>query len=215
MSLKTTLRLLICGILYFETMDVTVSFTNVLPVSSPSCQMSTKWLLNHICCATFQLLWLPVETQKAVLKLDEVLMLWRTLHVAPCTCYAVWERQISYMWDVTPQTGAVMVDDGLTATETHWLQHSERRPVRLRTPAVCAQNERVSSFGFCSIFPSQACAHRWKNVYYDSEHILPHGYCSIIPPTLQGRTQPLIPCYEGTVEAPWWTSAGWTPFNPL
>ncbi|XP_019725906.1 integrin alpha-9 [Hippocampus comes] len=41
-----------------------------------------------------------------------------------------------------------------------------------------------------------ACAHRWKNVYYDSEHILPHGYCSIIPPNLQGRTQPLIPCYE-------------------
>ncbi|KAJ7984958.1 hypothetical protein DPEC_G00360140 [Dallia pectoralis] len=41
-----------------------------------------------------------------------------------------------------------------------------------------------------------ACAHRWKNVYYDSEHILPHGYCSIIPSTLQGRTKPLIPCYE-------------------
>uniref|UniRef100_A0A672YIS9 Integrin alpha-2 domain-containing protein n=1 Tax=Sphaeramia orbicularis TaxID=375764 RepID=A0A672YIS9_9TELE len=41
-----------------------------------------------------------------------------------------------------------------------------------------------------------ACAHRWKNVYYDSEHILPHGYCSIISPTLQGRTRPLIPCYE-------------------
>uniref|UniRef100_A0A8C5HBX2 Integrin alpha-2 domain-containing protein n=1 Tax=Gouania willdenowi TaxID=441366 RepID=A0A8C5HBX2_GOUWI len=41
-----------------------------------------------------------------------------------------------------------------------------------------------------------ACAHRWKNVYYDSEHILPHGYCSIIPPTLQGQTKPLIPCYE-------------------
>lgn len=41
-----------------------------------------------------------------------------------------------------------------------------------------------------------ACAHRWKNVYYDSEHILPHGYCSIIPATLQGSTQPLIPCYE-------------------
>ncbi|CAL8257689.1 unnamed protein product [Lota lota] len=41
-----------------------------------------------------------------------------------------------------------------------------------------------------------ACAHRWKNVYYDAEHILPHGYCSIIPPTLQGPTRPLIPCYE-------------------
>ncbi|XP_053188567.1 integrin alpha-9 [Scomber japonicus] len=41
-----------------------------------------------------------------------------------------------------------------------------------------------------------ACAHRWKNVYYNSEHILPHGYCSIISPTLQGQTKPLIPCYE-------------------
>ncbi|KAM6956322.1 integrin alpha-9 [Aplochiton taeniatus] len=41
-----------------------------------------------------------------------------------------------------------------------------------------------------------ACAHRWKNVYYDTEHILPHGYCSIVPPSLQGRTRPLIPCYE-------------------
>uniref|UniRef100_A0A8C2IRB5 Integrin, alpha 9 n=1 Tax=Cyprinus carpio TaxID=7962 RepID=A0A8C2IRB5_CYPCA len=41
-----------------------------------------------------------------------------------------------------------------------------------------------------------ACAHRWKNVYYESEHILPHGYCSIIPATLQGKSQPLIPCYE-------------------
>ncbi|XP_017319172.1 integrin alpha-9 isoform X1 [Ictalurus punctatus] len=41
-----------------------------------------------------------------------------------------------------------------------------------------------------------ACAHRWKNVYYESEHILPHGYCSLIQPTLQGRAQALIPCYE-------------------
>ncbi|XP_062851911.1 integrin alpha-9 isoform X2 [Trichomycterus rosablanca] len=41
-----------------------------------------------------------------------------------------------------------------------------------------------------------ACAHRWKNVYYESEHILPHGFCSVIPPTLQGKTQALIPCYE-------------------
>lgn len=48
-------------------------------------------------------------------------------------------------------------------------------------------------------FLLQACAHRWKNIYYDSEHILPHGYCSIIPPNLQGQTKPLIPCYEGTV----------------
>uniref|UniRef100_A0A3Q4MUN8 Integrin, alpha 9 n=1 Tax=Neolamprologus brichardi TaxID=32507 RepID=A0A3Q4MUN8_NEOBR len=41
-----------------------------------------------------------------------------------------------------------------------------------------------------------ACAHRWKNVFYESEHILPHGYCSIIPPTLQRGTKALIPCYE-------------------
>uniref|UniRef100_A0A671K994 Integrin alpha-9-like n=1 Tax=Sinocyclocheilus anshuiensis TaxID=1608454 RepID=A0A671K994_9TELE len=41
-----------------------------------------------------------------------------------------------------------------------------------------------------------ACAHRWKNVYYESEYILPHGYCSVIPATLQGKSQPLIPCYE-------------------
>ncbi|XP_062318876.1 integrin alpha-9 [Osmerus eperlanus] len=41
-----------------------------------------------------------------------------------------------------------------------------------------------------------ACAHRWKNVYYDTEHILPHGYCSVIPSTLQGVSRPLIPCYE-------------------
>ncbi|XP_073775549.1 integrin alpha-9 isoform X3 [Danio rerio] len=41
-----------------------------------------------------------------------------------------------------------------------------------------------------------ACAHRWKNVYYESEYILPHGYCSIIPANLQGKSQPLIPCYE-------------------
>ncbi|XDV49826.1 hypothetical protein PO909_019004, partial [Leuciscus waleckii] len=42
-----------------------------------------------------------------------------------------------------------------------------------------------------------ACAHRWKNVYYESEYILPHGYCSVIPTNLQGKSQPLIPCYEG------------------
>ncbi|KAJ8334570.1 hypothetical protein SKAU_G00402090, partial [Synaphobranchus kaupii] len=41
-----------------------------------------------------------------------------------------------------------------------------------------------------------ACAHRWKNVYYKSEQILPHGYCSVIPPALQGTARPLIPCYE-------------------
>ncbi|XP_056466048.1 integrin alpha-9 isoform X1 [Gadus chalcogrammus] len=42
-----------------------------------------------------------------------------------------------------------------------------------------------------------ACAHRWKNVFYEKEqHILPHGYCSIIPPNLQGHNRALIPCYE-------------------
>ncbi|XP_036394694.1 integrin alpha-9 isoform X1 [Megalops cyprinoides] len=41
-----------------------------------------------------------------------------------------------------------------------------------------------------------ACAHRWKNVYYESEQILPHGYCSVIPSTLQGSARALIPCYE-------------------
>lgn len=46
-------------------------------------------------------------------------------------------------------------------------------------------------------FYLKACAHRWKNVYYESEHILPHGFCSVISPTLQGKTQTLIPCYEG------------------
>uniref|UniRef100_A0A8C5AZI6 Integrin, alpha 9 n=1 Tax=Gadus morhua TaxID=8049 RepID=A0A8C5AZI6_GADMO len=43
-----------------------------------------------------------------------------------------------------------------------------------------------------------ACAHRWKNVFYEKEQfILPHGYCSIIPPNLQGHNRALIPCYEG------------------
>uniref|UniRef100_A0A8C5BME6 Integrin, alpha 9 n=1 Tax=Gadus morhua TaxID=8049 RepID=A0A8C5BME6_GADMO len=42
-----------------------------------------------------------------------------------------------------------------------------------------------------------ACAHRWKNVFYEKEQfILPHGYCSIIPPNLQGHNRALIPCYE-------------------
>uniref|UniRef100_A0A8C9VL98 Integrin, alpha 9 n=1 Tax=Scleropages formosus TaxID=113540 RepID=A0A8C9VL98_SCLFO len=41
-----------------------------------------------------------------------------------------------------------------------------------------------------------ACAHRWKNVFYESEQILPHGYCSVISPSLQGHTRALIPCYE-------------------
>lgn len=79
--------------------------------------------------------------------------------------------------------------------------------------SACMQSESLCVYGvnvclsLLSVvaFLSQACAHRWKNVYYDSEHILPHGYCSIIPPTLQGRTKPLIPCYEGTVQAHVWT----------
>ncbi|XP_069469311.1 integrin alpha-9 [Ambystoma mexicanum] len=41
-----------------------------------------------------------------------------------------------------------------------------------------------------------ACAHRWKNIYYETEHILPHGFCSIIPPNLQSKGRTLIPCYE-------------------
>lgn len=57
----------------------------------------------------------------------------------------------------------------------------------------------VTEWGyFC--FLLQACAHRWKNVFYDNELILPHGYCSVIPSTLQEGTIPLIPCYEGITE---------------
>ncbi|XP_039592127.1 integrin alpha-9 [Polypterus senegalus] len=41
-----------------------------------------------------------------------------------------------------------------------------------------------------------ACAHRWKNVYYESDHILPHGFCAIIPSNLQAKSKSLIPCYE-------------------
>ncbi|CAH2283336.1 integrin alpha-9 [Pelobates cultripes] len=41
-----------------------------------------------------------------------------------------------------------------------------------------------------------ACAHRWKNIYYESEYILPHGFCSILPPNLQANGKRLIPCYE-------------------
>ncbi|XP_064409208.1 integrin alpha-9 [Latimeria chalumnae] len=41
-----------------------------------------------------------------------------------------------------------------------------------------------------------ACAHRWKNIYYETENILPHGFCSIIPPNLQRNGRTLIPCYE-------------------
>ncbi|KAJ1199757.1 hypothetical protein NDU88_003590 [Pleurodeles waltl] len=41
-----------------------------------------------------------------------------------------------------------------------------------------------------------ACAHRWKNIYYETEHILPHGFCTILPPNLQSKGRTLIPCYE-------------------
>ncbi|KAM6451113.1 integrin alpha-9 [Liasis olivaceus] len=41
-----------------------------------------------------------------------------------------------------------------------------------------------------------ACAHRWKNVYYETEYILPHGFCNIIPPNLGLNGKKLIPCYE-------------------
>ncbi|KAK2501018.1 hypothetical protein MC885_015247 [Smutsia gigantea] len=41
-----------------------------------------------------------------------------------------------------------------------------------------------------------ACAHRWKNIYYETDHILPHGFCYIIPSNLQAKGRTLIPCYE-------------------
>ncbi|KAE8597211.1 hypothetical protein XENTR_v10016385 [Xenopus tropicalis] len=41
-----------------------------------------------------------------------------------------------------------------------------------------------------------ACAHRWKNIYYESEDILPYGYCVIIPPNLHANGNNLMPCYE-------------------
>ncbi|XP_053322104.1 integrin alpha-9 [Spea bombifrons] len=41
-----------------------------------------------------------------------------------------------------------------------------------------------------------ACAHRWKNIYYESEYILPHGFCVILPPNLQANGRKLMPCYE-------------------
>ncbi|GAB1294793.1 Integrin alpha-9 [Apodemus speciosus] len=41
-----------------------------------------------------------------------------------------------------------------------------------------------------------ACAHRWKNIYYEADHILPHGFCYLIPSNLQAKGKVLIPCYE-------------------
>ncbi|XP_067837474.1 integrin alpha-9 [Heptranchias perlo] len=41
-----------------------------------------------------------------------------------------------------------------------------------------------------------ACAHRWKNIHYETEHILPHGACYIIPPNLSRKTKELLPCYQ-------------------
>ncbi|XP_048451584.1 integrin alpha-9-like [Rhincodon typus] len=43
---------------------------------------------------------------------------------------------------------------------------------------------------------NQACAHRWKNIHYESDHILPHGACYIIPPNLSRKTKELLPCYQ-------------------
>ncbi|KAM4687277.1 integrin alpha-9 [Discoglossus pictus] len=41
-----------------------------------------------------------------------------------------------------------------------------------------------------------ACGHRWKNIFYETEVILPYGVCFILPPNLQGNVKKLIPCYE-------------------
>ncbi|XP_042716262.1 integrin alpha-9 isoform X4 [Chrysemys picta bellii] len=41
-----------------------------------------------------------------------------------------------------------------------------------------------------------ACAHRWKNIYYETEYVLPHGFCNIIPPNLHSNGRKLLPCYE-------------------
>lgn len=41
-----------------------------------------------------------------------------------------------------------------------------------------------------------ACAHRWKNIHYETEHILPHGACYIVPPNLSRNTKELLPCYQ-------------------
>ncbi|KAM4705948.1 integrin alpha-9 [Rhinophrynus dorsalis] len=41
-----------------------------------------------------------------------------------------------------------------------------------------------------------ACAHRWKNIFYESEYILPYGFCVILPPNLQASGRKLMPCYE-------------------
>ncbi|XP_078254019.1 integrin alpha-9 [Rhinoraja longicauda] len=41
-----------------------------------------------------------------------------------------------------------------------------------------------------------ACAHRWKNIHYGTEHILPYGACYIVPPNLSRNTKELLPCYK-------------------
>lgn len=122
----------------------------------------------------------------------------RDIHTTDHGCYGQ-----GYWWALIPP----LIDDHLTATETRWLQASEKKGASVvtadqRLPGVWT----VCVYGnayvlFTNAFLSQACAHRWKNVFYESEHILPHGYCSIIPPTLQRGTKPLIPCYEGIVQA--------------
>uniref|UniRef100_A0A670XW68 Integrin subunit alpha 4 n=1 Tax=Pseudonaja textilis TaxID=8673 RepID=A0A670XW68_PSETE len=41
------------------------------------------------------------------------------------------------------------------------------------------------------------CGHRWKNVYYVSEHKLPHGICYEIPPNFRTLlSQRICPCYK-------------------
>ncbi|KAG8124857.1 hypothetical protein E2320_020154 [Naja naja] len=41
------------------------------------------------------------------------------------------------------------------------------------------------------------CGHRWKNVYYISEHKLPHGICYEIPPNFRTLlSQRICPCYK-------------------
>ncbi|KAH0621555.1 hypothetical protein JD844_022967 [Phrynosoma platyrhinos] len=43
-----------------------------------------------------------------------------------------------------------------------------------------------------------ACAHRWKNVFYISEHKLPNGVCYVIPSNFRTLlSQRICPCYKG------------------
>uniref|UniRef100_A0A8C9F807 Integrin subunit alpha 9 n=1 Tax=Pavo cristatus TaxID=9049 RepID=A0A8C9F807_PAVCR len=62
-----------------------------------------------------------------------------------------------------------------------------------RCPSVTAEPGSLFSW----LLQGPACAHRWKNIYYETEYILPHGFCNIIPPNLQPSGKKLLPCYEG------------------